>query len=223
MERSDAIVQLTALVGRDLRQLADEYNVTVWKGGKKNKGWAGHVIERCLGLPLNSSRAPNFGSWELKVFPLKDRDGVLYVKETIAVTMIDPVEVCAKPFRDSHLLTKLRKLLIVGRIWESVQEERSLVYSVGEFDLSDQAVYDIVQSDYELVRDTIKSRGFSALSGKMGTLIQPRTKGSGHGSVSRAFYARSAFVHQIAKLEQPNKILWVRDDSGSWSYLPSIW
>jgi len=31
--------------------------------------------------------------------------------------------------------------------------------------------------------------------------IQPRTKGAGHGSTSRAFYARIPFVSQILKLK----------------------
>jgi len=57
---------LRTLVGTDLRPLADTHQITVWTGGKKNKGWAGHTIERFLGLPLNSAQSPNFGSWELK-------------------------------------------------------------------------------------------------------------------------------------------------------------
>ena len=220
MERTEAIRRLSELVGQDLRQLADRFGVTVWKDGKKNKGWAGHVIERCLGLPLNSSRAPNFGTWELKLFPVADRRGILYVKETIAITMIDPIEVLDKPFAQSHLFNKMNKMLVVGRIWESAEENRSLLYSVGEFDLNNAEVYRQVEEDYELVRRTIANDGFSALSGKVGLLIQPRTKGAGHGSTSRAFYARAAFVHQIARLEQPDKIRWVRSDDGVWSYIP---
>ena len=219
MDRAEAISRLTALVGCDLRQLANDFGITVWKDDKKNKGWAGHVIERCLGLPINSSRAPNFGSWELKVFPVADRRGALHVKETIAITMIDPVEVLAKPFAKSHLFNKLHKMLVVGRIWESVAEDRSILYSVGEFDLSNPAVYRQCEEDYNLVRSTIAEHGFSALSGKMGLLIQPRTKGAGHGSTSRAFYARAKFVNQIAQLQQPDKGLWARDNDGAWSYL----
>jgi DNA mismatch repair protein MutH len=92
MERVEAITRLTTLVGQDLRQLADQYRITVWsKEDKKNKGWAGHTIERYLGLALNSSRSPNFGSWELKLVPLiPKRTGELRVKETMAITMIDP-------------------------------------------------------------------------------------------------------------------------------------
>lgn len=56
MERLDAMSRLTKLVGQDLRQLADQSDITVWsQGGKKNKGWAGQTIERYLGLALNSS------------------------------------------------------------------------------------------------------------------------------------------------------------------------
>jgi hypothetical protein len=34
----------------------------------------------------------------------------------------------------------------------------------------------------------------------MGKYIQPRTKGAGHGSTSRAFYARPLFLKQFIKL-----------------------
>ena len=54
-----------------------------------------------------------------------------------------------------------------------------------------------VKADYNLVRNTIKASGFSALTGRMGNLVQPRTKGPGHGSTSRAFYARTGFVKSI--------------------------
>ena len=71
MDRPEALLRLTELVGQDLRVFAEKYKVTVFKEGKPNKGWAGHVLERHLNLPLNSSRSPNFGSWELKIIPLK--------------------------------------------------------------------------------------------------------------------------------------------------------
>lgn len=52
MQREEAVEKLGQLLGKDLRVLAGELQVTVWKKtGKKNKGWAGHVIERYLGLP----------------------------------------------------------------------------------------------------------------------------------------------------------------------------
>jgi DNA mismatch repair protein MutH len=202
MERTEAVAELKKLEGQDLRILADRYNVTVWKGDKKNKGWAGHVCERYLGLPLNSAQSPNFGSWELKVVPLKHlKSGEIVVKETMAITMIDPVHVAQNEFDDSHLLTKLRKMVVCARMFESVQERSSLLVKVATFDLNDKGLLDQVQQDYDVVRDTLLSHGveggFRLLTGKMGVLVQPRTKGPGHGSVSRAFYGRTQFVARI--------------------------
>jgi DNA mismatch repair protein MutH len=201
LEKSEALKQLNALIGTDLRPLADKLKITVWKDGKINKGWAGHTVERYLGLPLNSAQSPNFGSWELKVIPLVQGPKTgLRVKETMAITMIDDEEVKAKPFEESHLYAKLRKIVIVARIFESKKEISSVVYSVGDFGLDDRKIFEVVKADYEFVRNVIKTKGFEELSGSMGKLVQPRTKGAGHGSTSRAFYARTHFVSRILGL-----------------------
>jgi len=201
MERSEAVGRLKQLEGVDLRPLADKYGVTVWRGDKKNKGWAGHVLERYLGLPINSAQSPNFGSWELKIVPLKRNSAcALQVKETMAITMIDSYNVQNTPFERSHLLSKLQKAVVCARVFESQQEERSLLVRVATFDLDNPAHLRQVREDYELVRETIRTRGFEALSGAMGVLVQPRTKGPGHGSTTRAFYARTDFVKDILGL-----------------------
>ena len=42
MERQEALEKLSMIIGRDLRELADAYEVTVFKeNGGLNKGWAG--------------------------------------------------------------------------------------------------------------------------------------------------------------------------------------
>jgi DNA mismatch repair protein MutH len=199
MQRDEAVAKLRTLEGKDLRPLAEKYGVTVWKGSKKNKGWAGHVIERFLGLPLNSAQSPNFGSWELKIVPLKyrPRDKRVVVKETMAITMIDPVNVLEKDFEESHLLAKLHKIVVCARMFESQAEKSSLLVKVVPFDVNDPHLYDQIKADYEETRETIRRRGFEALTGKMGVYVQPRTKGAGHGSTSRAFYARKNLVSHI--------------------------
>jgi DNA mismatch repair protein MutH len=201
MEREQAVAKLKELQGQDLRALADKYQVTVWRGDKKNKGWAGHVLERYLGLPINSSQSPNFGSWELKIVPLKrNSKGDLQVKETMAITMIDAYNVSQTPFEQSHLLSKLRKAVVCARVFESQKDDRSLLASVSTFNLDDPKILNQVKADYELVRATITAKGFDELTGAMGVLVQPRTKGPGHGSTSRAFYARTRFVTTILGL-----------------------
>jgi DNA mismatch repair protein MutH len=198
MERAEAKQKILKIVGKDLREMADRYGVTVFRNGRKNKGWAGHVVERYLGLPLNSAQAPNYGSWELKTASLKHlRDGTLTVKETMAITMIDPVNVAQTRFEDSHLLVKMNKILIVARIWESQEEERSILHAVTEFDMTDPNIFAQVKADYESVRETINNCGVQALTGEIGVFVQPRTKGPGHGSTSRAFYAKIPFLRGI--------------------------
>ncbi len=202
MERNDAIIKLKQIENVDLVPLARKYDVTIWKGEKKNKGWAGHVLERYLGLPINSAQSPNFGSWELKIVPLKRlADGTIAVKETMAITMIDPFNVKATPFEESHLLAKLKKAVICARMFESQEEKRSVLVRVAAFDLDDRSIYEQVKRDYEETRRCIIERGFEHLTGAMGVLVQPRTKGAGHGSTSRAFYARTQFIAKLLGIQ----------------------
>lgn len=199
MERRDAVEKFQSLIGKELHELAREYDVTIYRNGRVNKGWAGHVFERFLELPINSAQSPNFGSWELKSIPLKTlKNGKLSFKETMAITMIDPVNVCQKEFENSHLLAKLRKAVVVARTVGNTVDDPSYIHSIIEFDLSGD-LYDSVKSDYDLVRNMLldPKRGFDSLTGRMGVYIQPRTKGAGHGSTSRAFYARPKFLKEF--------------------------
>ena len=203
MERGEAIRRLNELKGHDLHRLAEKYEITVTTpDGHVNKGWAGHVFERFLGLQLNSAQSPNFGSWELKSIPLKRlASGLLAFKETMAITMIDEYHVKQTPFAESHLLSKLKKAVVVARVVGNSYAEPTYVHSVVEFDLTGE-LYNAVKNDYDTVRECLNDpmRGFSALTGSMGTYIQPRTKGAGHGSKTRAFYARPLFLSRFIKL-----------------------
>ena len=203
MERNQALEKLQLLAGQNLHELAKEYEITVRSAtGTVNKGWAGHVCERYLGIPMNSSRSPNFGSWELKSVQLKrSKKGIIKIDQTMAITMIDAYQVARTPFEDSHLLSKLRKAVCVARLVGSNVDEPTYIHSINTIDL-DGALYDAVKRDYESVQNVLNDTklGFTALTGKMGVYIQPRTKGPGHGSTSRAFYARKNFLSQFISL-----------------------
>ncbi|MBI5400415.1 hypothetical protein HZB07_07440 [Candidatus Saganbacteria bacterium] len=62
--RFEATKELQKLIGKDLRQLAEEHNITVFKNGKLNKGWAGLTLEKALGIGNNSIQASNGDFWE---------------------------------------------------------------------------------------------------------------------------------------------------------------
>ncbi|HKP35846.1 MAG TPA: MvaI/BcnI family restriction endonuclease [Pyrinomonadaceae bacterium] len=203
LNRKEALRRINLLAGKDLRPLADQYDVPVWRNGRHNKGWAGLVIERYLGLPQNSRQAPDFGDWELKVVPLRaDATGKLRVKESMAITMIEASEVLASKFADSHLYDKLRSMIVVSRIYEGPGETRSLLHSAAEFDLDNPKIRQQVEADYETIRARIRATGLESVTGDLGKLVQARTKGAGHGSTSRAFYARTVFVAHILNLQK---------------------
>jgi len=53
MERELAIAKFQKRYGHSLQNIATEYNVVIEDvSGTVNKGWAGHVCEQYLGLPL---------------------------------------------------------------------------------------------------------------------------------------------------------------------------
>ena len=205
MERTEAIEKLKLLKGQVLQDLANEYEITIHSAnGGVNKGWAGHVFERYLGLPMNSAQSPNFGSWELKSIPLKRlAGGGLGIKETMAITMIDPYNVARTEFEDSHLLSKLKKAVIVARVVGADLNADSVIHSVNTLDL-DGEIYEAVKADYDLVRNTLldPAKGMGSLTGRMGQYVQPRTKGAGHGSISRAFYARPIFLKHFIDISE---------------------
>ena len=207
LSRAEALRRIKLLSGKDLRPMAEQYGITVWKNGKKNKGWAGHVIERYLGLRQNSLQSPDFGSWELKVVPLRRAgDETIRVKESMAITMIEPAEVVANKFAESHLYDKLRSLIVVARVFENVQDTASILHSAAEFDLDTPSIRKQVEADYETIREVIRTKGVDSLTGDTGEFVQARTKGRGHGSTSRAFYARAMFVAHILNL---HKLAWM--------------
>ena len=196
--RFEATKELQKLIGKDLRQLAEKHGVTVFKNGKLNKGWAGLALERVLGIGNNAIQASNGDFWELKVVPLiKRKDGKWKVKETMAITMINADDVLKKPFERSHLFDKMKKMIICGRERVDNNESSSNLLYVNSFDLLTTSFWSQIKKDYELVLNTIKNKGFNHLTGRLGTFIQPRTKGAGHGSKTRAFYARINFVEMI--------------------------
>src|SRR4051812_17680091 len=180
LNRREAVSRIILLAGRDLREMADGFKIPVWKDGHENKGWAGLVIEHYLGLPQNSRQAPDFGNWELKVMPLrKDASGNLRVKESMAITMIEPAEVLASKFEDSHLYDKLRSMVVVSRVYENAQELHSLLHAAAVFDLDEPKIHVQVKEDYETIREKMRLGGIDALTGDLGKLVQARTKGAG--------------------------------------------
>lgn len=193
-----AVVNLKKYIGQDLAMYAAQYSIMPFKDGKQNKGWKGLILERLAGLTNNNDKAPDGMDFELKSVSFVDKNGVYVPKETMAITMINPTELAAHSFYESHCWRKLQALVLCAVEWNAANATEAKLLEVTSLDfLKDAEIIKEVAEDYELIRQKLINEGFSALTGKDGKWIQARTKGPGHGSVSRAFYAKKPFLIKV--------------------------
>jgi len=210
MEREDALKLLELIKGSDLVELATKHKQQIFHEKKLegqikrtlNKGWAGLTLEAYLGLPKNSRREPNGGSWELKQVSIRRlRSGIYAAKETMQITMLNQTHVLAHPFETSHVLHKIGRFIIVARLYVDRAETSSPVAIVRAADISMQTagIYQQVEKDYELIRRALKpgERPHTVT----GQLIQIRTKGQKNSS-TYAFYATKHFVNILLGLNK---------------------
>jgi DNA mismatch repair protein MutH len=196
--RATAIKNLNKYVGKDLRELALKHGITTYETGKQNKGWKGLVLERLAGLQTNVSKAPNGLTYELKSVAFHYVKDVLVPKETMAITMINPEELKQHSFFESHCWSKLKTIVFCAVLWNGQNSEDGTLLKVTSLDFTedDELILEI-KADYDFIRNKLIKDGFEALTGADGKWIQARTKGAGHGSTSRAFYARTGLVKKI--------------------------
>jgi len=196
--RQVAIDNLKKYIGKDLRKLALKFSITTFETGKQNKGWKGLILERLAGLENNVSKAPNGLSWELKSVSFHNKKDILIPKETMAITMINPEELKKHEFFESHCWAKLKSIIFCAVMWHGHDAKNAELIKVVSLDFleTDELIQEI-KADYDFIRNKLITKGFEALTGADGKWIQARTKGAGHGSISRAFYARTGLVKKI--------------------------
>ena len=199
--RAIAIQNLKKYLGKDLRKLALEHGITTYETGKQNKGWKGLVLERLAGLKTNVSKAPNGLTYELKSVAFHTVKNALVPKETMAITMINPEELTAHEFYESHCWAKLKAIVFCAVEWNGTNSEEARLLKVTSLDFTeDDDLIKEIKADYDFIRNKLVTQGFEALTGSDGKWIQARTKGAGHGSTSRAFYARTGLVKKIFEI-----------------------
>ena len=197
----DALARLRPFLGKDLRPLGEEFSLCPPSASGSllppyNKGWAGLVVERLLGHRADNLQVADFGDWELKVVALRSKlDQTLVVKELMAITMLDPVSLSQRELFESHLWDKLRRLLIVARLYEAPEEPRSPVYALAAVDLKRDfpAIVELLQADYLSFRWRYEREGAAGLIGAQGHLLEIRSKGTKRGG-GLAFYGRKVLV-----------------------------
>lgn len=204
--RATAIKNLKKYIGKDLARLAPQFGINPYLNGKQNKGWKGLVLERLAGLQTNVSKAPNGLTYEIKSVAFHKVDGQFVPKETMAITMINPEELKAHSFFESHCWAKLKAIVFCAVKWNGKNSESAELIKVASLDFAeDDDLIKEIKADYDFIRAKLINHGFSALTGKDGKWIQARTKGIGginprtgeRRPITRAFYARTKLVKKI--------------------------
>lgn len=115
--------------------------------------------------------------------------------------MINPGEFKKHSFFESHCWAKLKSIVFCAVAWHGKNAESGELLKVASLDFTeDDELIKEIKADYDLIREKLIMQGFEALTGADGKWIQARTKGSGHGSTSRAFYARTDLVKKIFEI-----------------------
>jgi DNA mismatch repair protein MutH len=194
--RAVAMKNLQEHISENLKDWAGKFDITTYKDGKQNKGWKGLVLERLAGLTNNNDKAPNGLGFELKSVAFYSETNK--PKETMAITMINQAELLRDDFFDSHCWSKLKSLVFCAVEWNGKNADDAKLLRVASMDFNEDGdLIKEIAEDYEFIRNKLRTSGFSSLTGKDGKWIQARTKGAGHGSTSRAFYARKELVAKI--------------------------
>ena len=117
-----------------------DHGITTYETGKQNKGWKGLVLERLAGLETNVSKAPNGLTYELKSVSFHNKEEMLVPRETMAITMINPEELRAHSFFESHCWAKLKTIVFCAVMWHGQNAKEAELIKVTSLDFSDFVV-----------------------------------------------------------------------------------
>ncbi len=158
-----------------------------------NKGIVGNHLETLLGIP-HGPACLDCADGELKAFPLKrNAKSVLVPKETVAVTMCDMKTLATTSFADSRVAAKLRNTLFVPYLRS---DDETIIYYKSFLFTEAHPLWKSLAADYAEIQ---KCAAEGTMTGSIGTYLQTRTKGAGHGTTSRAFYLRPKFLSELFK------------------------
>ena len=177
----------------------------------KNKGAAGQLLEKELGIP-NSSACLDCADGELKLFPIIKKNGVFKTKETVAITMrglnhnkVRPFSklLSKKTWENSALKKKTNNLLLISYIrhGDNIRFLHSYLFN------SSCPEYSQFETDYNQIIEHYDTVGICQLGKKEdgyctntinGKYIQGRTKGAGGTNKTVGFYFRQTqFIKDV--------------------------
>lgn len=198
-----------ALAGHTLAELATTLEIPVPPDLQHNKGWAGQLLETCLGASAGSLSTPDFPELgiELKTLPVDTSGRPL---ESTYVCTVD-LQPASGDWFSSSVWQKLRKVLWLPLVTSRGLEpgERRIGTALLWSPTADQAA--ALRTDWEELMDLVSSGDFEQLSSRQGRYLQIRPKAAnsraltqaadGEGervqTLPRGFYLRPALTREI--------------------------
>jgi len=162
---------------------------------ERNKGKVGLLLEGLLEIPT-SSACLDCQDGEIKAFPqikagprcrLATPDEY-YPKETVAVTMMKPSDLPNISWEDSRVRKKLSHTLFIAY----VRDEAHVEFHEEKLFSKDHELFAQLETDYNAIQAYFAEH--NEITGKIGKLLQVRTKGPGGDKKSYAFYLRKQFM-----------------------------
>ena len=202
LERADQ------LAGRTLGEIARAIDEEVPPSLRRDKGWVGRLLEKCLGADAGNRAAPDFVELdvELKSLPV---DATGKPLETTYVTTVELTDFDGLEFENSTLAHKLRRVL-----WTPIHAEPDLPHRmVGTSVLwsPDDHELEQIRRDWEWHIRTIRDGYVDNIEGSDGEVLQIRPKaansdaktwgldpyGEAIMTMPRGFYLRPVFTEYL--------------------------
>jgi len=200
----------TSLAGKSLLQLAEMMQETPPQDLKKQKGWCGQFIERCLGADGGNLPQPDFSALgiELKTLPISEAG---LVQESTYVSVVNLKGALGQKWRESVVYQKLKQVLwvpIAHIKGQDLLKSRIATPFLWRMNPAQEAM---LQQDWEAVMDKVSLGEIHHVSARMGEAMQVRPKaahsrvitetineqGEMDQTLPRGFYLRSRFTQGL--------------------------
>ena len=206
----ELITRANELAGLTLGEIANQFDITIPKDLKREKGWAGLLLEHALGATAGSRPEPDFPQLgiELKSIPINHLAKPL---ETTFVCVAPLTGLTGTTWQTCHLRHKLARVL-----WVPIIAERDIPVAervvCTPFIWSPTAVEEkLLADDWQELTDMIVLGEVEQIHGKNGQALQLRPKAANskaktkaydkHGrpfmTLPRGFYLKTTFTQQL--------------------------
>ena len=198
------------IAGESLAALAGRQGVAVPRDSRRAKGWAGQLMEACLGATAGSLSEPDFQliGVELKTIPVNAKGAP---RESTYVCTVPLLGESSVDWRDSNVHRKLARVLWVPIVTDAGTAPGDriigwpLLWSPSAGESSD------LQADWQELMDMVCMGELESISAHHGTCLQIRPKAADSRSRSwgigesgdsvrtlpRGFYLRPSFTRNI--------------------------